>query len=287
MNNLSKGFRIFWIQLKREGLQLRVLSLFIIIGIFIYSYLEPVTVFSNTVNIGIAPWAFSHLTNDYICQIVFMSGAVYLFCTAPFQGENYFYTIYRSGRMWWQLGNVFYIVFMSFAYVGFILVTSMVSLLPHICFSNDWGKIWGTLAQTNAAAQFQIPFIVDSYIIGVFSPAEATTISFLLEFACVIWIGLIIYIFNFISHKPVGVIIGAFFVLLDVVISNSFSAKTFLISPVTLTQLKALSGINVQYGLTLRYAALFFGITLICLIGICLTLGTGKQKVGRKGKING
>lgn len=278
MNNLSKGFRVFWIQFKREGIQVRILSLFIIIAIFIYSYLEPVTLFSKTVNIGIGPWAFTHLINDYICQIVFMSGAVFLFCTAPFQNENYLYTIYRSGRVWWQLGNVLYIIFMSFLYVGFIQIISIVSLFPCISFSNKWGKIWGTLANTNAAIQFQVPFIVDNYIIGVYTPREATIITFLLEFACVIWLGLVIYIFNSISKRNTGIIIGAFFVLLDVVISNSFSAKAFLISPVTLTQLKSLSGNNVQYGLTLSYALWFFIITLTILIVICLLMGMKKHR---------
>jgi len=278
MDNVRRGFRVFLIQLKREGIQLRVLSLLIIITIFIHSYLQPIKVFSEAVNINITPWALTHLINDYICQIVFMSGAIFIFCTAPFQGENYFYTIYRAERVGWQIGNVFYIIFMSFVYVSAIQIISVISLFPHIDYVNEWGKIWGTLAQTNAWTQFQLPFTVYAYIIGVFSPAKATIISFLLELLCVIWLGLVIYILNFISRKPIGTAVGAFFVLLDAVISNSFSAKTFLISPVTLTQLKSLSGNNAQYGLTLNYSIWFFMITISILIGICLMLGKKKPR---------
>lgn len=284
MNNLSKGIQIFKIQLKGEGIQTRVLILFMIVAVFIYSYLQPIALFSKAVNIDVAPWAFPHLTNDFICQLVFMSGAVFLFCTAPFQGENYAYILHRAGRTSWQAGNILYIVVMSLLYVGFIVIMSMVSLLPHIYFTDEWGKIWGTLAQTDAMTQYRIPFMVYSYIIGVYSPAKATGISFFLETACTIWIGLVVYLFNSVSHKPVGTMPGSFFVFLDVVISNSWSARAFLFSPVTLTQLKALSGNNVQYGVTLNYAVSFFLITICGLAGICLYVGTGRRSRRVRGR---
>lgn len=272
MNNVYKGLQIFKTQFRREVMQARTAVLFILITIFIYSYLQPVALFSKAVNIPITPWAFPHLVNDFICQLVFMSGAIFLFCTAPFKGENYSYLIYRAGGKSWQIGNIAYLIIMSIIYVGFIESISVISLLPHIEFADEWGKIWGTLAQTDAGIQYRVPFMVYPYIVGVFSPMKATLISFFLETACVTWIGLIVYLFNSISQKPLGTLLGTFFVFLDVVISNSWSAKACLFSPVTLTQLKALSGNHVQYGITLNYSVLFFSITICGLIGICLSL---------------
>lgn len=65
--------------------------------------------------------------------------------------------------------------------VGFIWVLSVISLLSCTKFSGDWGIIWGTLARTNARNQYGVPFTVFAYIVGVFSPTEATAVSFLLE----------------------------------------------------------------------------------------------------------
>lgn len=263
-------------------MQTRITVLFIVIAIFLYSYLEPVVLFSKAMNIPTTPWVFPHLINDFICQLAFMSGAIFLFCTAPFKGENYSYLIYRAGRTSWQIGNIAYIVVISIIYVGFIESISILSLLPHISFVNEWGKIWGTLAQTDAIVQYGIPFMVYTYIVGVFSPIEATGISLFLETACIIWIGLVVYLFNSISQKPIGTLVGTFFVFLDVVISNSWSAKAFLLSPVTLTQLKSLSGNNLRYGVTLNYAVSFFVLTICGLIGICLSIGKKKHTERKK-----
>lgn len=284
MNNFHKGVQIFKMQLKREGIQARILILFIIIAVFVYSYLQPVALFSEAVNIRVTPWAFPHLTNDFICQLVFMSGAVFLFCTAPFRGENYVYILHRAGSASWQIGNILYIVLMSLLYVAFIETVSVISLLPHISFTSEWGKIWGTLAQTDAISQYRVPFMVYSYIIGIYSPMKATGISFFLETACTMWIGLVVYLFNSISRKPIGTMLGSFFVFLDVVISNSWPASAFLFSPVTLTQLKALSGNNVQYGVTLNYAVSFFLMTVSGLVGVCLFLGSKKLRGRRRSK---
>lgn len=275
---MNKGLRVFFYQIKQEMLQIRVLLLFMILAIFICSYLAPVADFSKAAGERITPWAFPHLINDYICQIVFAVCVVFLFCTAPFQGNAHYYIIQRSGSFYWQVGNILYIIIMSFLFVSFIWIISVVSLIPRLEFSGEWKAIWGTLARTNAGIQFRVPFSVYDYIIGVFSPARAAGISFLLEWACAVWLGLLIYLFNFLTQKPVGVAIASLFVFLDVMINNSWTPKAYLFSPVTLAQLKALSGNNLAYGLTLEYAAEFFIGTILLFIFLCLLLGSGKYR---------
>lgn len=84
---MSKSLRVFCFQLKQELVQVRVLILFMILAVFIYSYLEPVANLAQAVGEKVSPWAFPHLMNDYICQMVFMVSAVFLFSTAPLRGR--------------------------------------------------------------------------------------------------------------------------------------------------------------------------------------------------------
>ncbi len=154
---MSKGLRVFCFQLKQELVQVRVLILFMILAVFIYSYLEPVANLAQAVGEKVSPWAFPHLMNDYICQMVFMVSAVFLFSTAPFEGNAHYYIVQRSGSLSWQLGNVLYILASSFLFVGFIWVLSVISLLSRTKFSGGWGIIWGTLARTNAGNQYDVP----------------------------------------------------------------------------------------------------------------------------------
>lgn len=277
MNSINKTIRIFLYQLKREGIQIRTIIFFIIMAIFIYSYLQPVKIFSQAVEIKVTPWALPHFVNDFTCQQAFMIGCVFLFCTAPFKNKYHLYMIYRSGKASWQGGIILYIVVMSFLYLCFINIMIVLSLLPHISFETEWGKIWGTLSRTNAGSKFLVPFSVYDYIIGAFTPLKAMLISFLLEWACFVWLGLVIYILNYNFQKSIGTLVASFFVFLDVMIYNSWMPSFYLISPVTLTQLKSLSGNNMQYGLTLNYAVLFFIISLSIFIVICLTMDKAKN----------
>ena len=255
--------------------------LFMILAAFIYSYLEPVADLAQAVGEKVSPWAFPHLMNDYICQMVFMVSAVFLFSTAPFEGKAHYYIVQRSGSFSWQLGNVLYILASSLLFVGFIWIFSVISLLPRTKFSGDWGTIWGTLARTNAGNQYDVPFTVFAYIVGVFSPVEAASISFLLEWACVSWMGLVVYLFNYITKKMTGILVASFFVFLDVMIYNSWTPKAYLFSPVTLAQLKVMSGNNLSYGVSLKYAVVFFAVTITFFIVICL--GQGRKKVKKWG----
>jgi hypothetical protein len=157
-------------------------------------------------------------------------------------------------------------------------VFSVISLLSWTRFSGDWGIIWGTLARTNAGNQYGVPFTVFAYIVGVFSPVEATAISFLLEWACVAWMGLVVYLFNYITKKMTGILVASFFVFLDVMIYNSWTPKAYLFSPVTLAQLKVMSGNNLSYGVSLGYAVVFFAVTITLFIVICLGQGIKKVK---------
>lgn len=275
---MSKGFRVFCFQLKQELVQVRVRILFMILAVFIYSYLEPVANLAQAVGEKVSPWAFPHLMNDYICQMVFMVSAVFLFSTAPFEGKAHYYIVQRSGSFSWQLGNVLYILASSFLFVGFIWAFSVISLLSRTRFIGDWGIIWGTLARTNAGNQYDVPFTVFAYIVGAFSPVEATAISFLLEWTCVSWMGLVVYLFNYITKKMTGILVASLFVFLDVMIYNSWTPKAYLFSPVTLAQLKVMSGNNLSYGVSLKYAVVFFAVTIMFFIAICLGQGTKKAK---------
>ncbi len=260
---LIKSIRIFRFQLVSELSTLRTKLLFVMIGLFIYTHIEPVVNFSKSVQIKAMPWGYVHLINDFTCQPVIMIGAIYLFSSAPFRRETHTYIVARSGKMNFEIGNTLYIFIMALLYNSFLLAISIVSLGSRLSFSSAWGKIWGTLARTNAGEQFQTKFIVNDFIIGSYSPIHATLISFILELLCFAWIGYLIYFLNLLTNKAIGVIISGIFVLLDIMIYNSWADSAYVISPITLAQISTFTSVNVKYGLTLSYAFIFFTTSIL------------------------
>lgn len=270
---IHKIWRVFVYQLRRSVTSTRIVMLFIMVGIYIYSTIQPVADFSAAVGIAAGPWAFPHLVNDYICQLVIMAGVVFLFCDAPFTGESHMYIVSRSGRVAWSGGHALYIIVMSLIYVMFIILSGTLPLLSNLEWGANWGKIWGTLARTDASQQFGLQFTVNDYLIGAFTPAKAMLLSFLLEWACVSWLGLVTYLFNTLTKKMTGTFISAAFILLDIMIANEWTPGAYAFSPITLAQLRAFTGRNLTYGITLNYAVRFFIITILVLIVLCMFSG--------------
>ena len=88
-----KALRISIYNLKKTISSIRVLTVLLIVAGFILQNLEAVLNFSNLVGVRITPYAFPHLTNDYICQLVIMAGVIFIFSNAPYEDDGYFYIL--------------------------------------------------------------------------------------------------------------------------------------------------------------------------------------------------
>lgn len=268
----NKIRHVFTFQMKLAYTNQRIRLIFILAAIFVFSNLQGVLEFSQDVGIPVAPWAFPHITSDYICQLVIMAGATALFCDAPFKSDIQKYILPRAGYTAWTAGQCLYIAALSFLYIFTVFLFSIVPLLPNIGVQNSWGKIWGTLARNAVAPQYGIMFSVDDYVIGAYTPIQATILSFLLSWSCCIWLGLITYFLNDATNSCIGTFTSAGFVLLDITVANEWLPCFYKISPVTLAQLQALKGNNSLYELTLGYAFWFLGISIICLSAACILI---------------
>lgn len=276
---MGKAFRISFYQIRLRSGSLRIPLIFFMVGCFILESLRPVLEFSKAVEVPVSPYAFPHLTNDFVCQMVIMAGIVLVFCDAPFEEEGSFYLLPRAGKFYWGLGQIFYIFLMALLYVLFLLLLSVLPFLGHLAPGTEWGKIWGTLAKTNAGAQFGLTLGVTEYMVSEFQAPEALLASILLEWACAAWLGLLIYFLNKLTKSPAGTITGAFAVLLDICIANDWMNWANRFSPITLAQINAYAGWNLRYGVTPAYGICFFIFGIVG-FGILGVLANYREKLG-------
>lgn len=279
---MVKSFRISFCQLRQKMSTVRIWLIFALVGCFLLENLRPVLEFSRAVDVPVTPYAFPHLTNDFVCQLVIMAGAVMIFCDAPFESAGTRYVLPRAGRFYWGLGQVFYIFLVSFLYVLFLLALSVLPFLGDLEIGVQWGKIWGTLAKTTAGMQFGLVFSVTEHMVSEFQAPAALAGSFALEWACTVWLGLLIYVLNKLTLSPAGTIAGAFVILLDVCISNDWLSSANRFSPITLAQLNAYSGWNLRYGITLAYGICFFVFGIGILSVLCIFVNYRDRFAGRE-----
>lgn len=270
MENFIKIFRVSSYHMRMLVSTIRTPIVVLMVVCFLIQNLIPVVHFSEAVDIGITPFAFPHLTSDYVCQLIMIAGAVVLFCNAPFEDEGYLYMLPRVGRFSWALGQVFFILEVSFIYTLILFFASNIPFIGHLNLEMEWGKIWGTLAKTDAGSQYGLSFQVSEHIVSNYRTVTITAISLFLEWACVSWIGLLIYFFNKLTARSVGTFIGAFWVLLDICISNDWMGWANRFSPVSLAQVRTYSGYNLKFHITFLYGVLFFVIGIVVLILLCI-----------------
>ena len=280
MCNIRKVLRVFIVQFRQEFFCIRTAVIFLIMGIFIYSSLEPVAAMVHEFGIYASPTAFVHIMNDHICQIVLTIGMVFLYSTAPFRRDSFSYIVYRCGQRNWECGNILYLFVCSFFYTLFILFASIAALKGEQDFSvHGWGKIWGTLARTNVSVRFGIKLNVSNYLLGKYEPEEAVPVTFFLVWASFFFIGLVVYIFNLHIKRGSGIVLAGIFVFLDTMIYNSWTPWAYRISPLTLAKLTTYTNSRQHYGLTLTYAWIFMaaGIFIMCFMIFALA---GKEEKG-------
>ena len=278
MERLRKAGRISGYQMRMALGNKRMRMIILILLLFVVQTLLPVRSFCGDIHVAAAPVAFVFLVNDYICQFLIIAGAVMLFSDAPFENEGYLYMLPRAGRISWGLGRIFYIFRIAFLYVGCLMAATILPLVGYLSIQEGWGKIWGTLAKTDASLVYGLEFSVPEMIVSRYTPVEALTVSFLLELACIIWIGLFVYAGNKISRKPLGTVAGVFFTLLDICISNDWLEDAYACSPVSLAQLTTYSGYALKYHIDLRYGVCFFIIGIAVLSGLCIILNKSERK---------
>ncbi len=259
----------------------RIPFVLIIVVLYVMESLSAVLTFSRAMHIDVTPFAFVFLVNDYRIQFVIAACAVILFCNAPFEDESYQYMISRAGKLSWGLGQILYILKTSIIYIASLVIAAIIPFLGHITWSNEWGKIWGTLGKTNAGAEFGVKLSVSQNIIRQYEPVDALVISILLEFSCILCIGLIIYLGNKMTAKSMGTFIGALIAVLDICVSNDWLDWAYGFSPVSLTQLELFNGFAPKWGINLAYAEKFFMIAIVSLSVLCVAANYKEKVISR------
>lgn len=127
----------------------RIWVLFILIAIFINSYTKEIDLFAQSVQYKMSPWLFPLLYGQKYMRYILFAGVLLLFCDAPFIDEEQPYVIIRSGRKFWSIGQILYIVSASAVYFLYIIVISILLNLGNMEWNTDWGKVLGTLGTSN------------------------------------------------------------------------------------------------------------------------------------------
>lgn len=184
-----------------------------------YQTCHGIRMFALSQNLGVTPWLLPFLSCDAQKQLFIVLGATLIFGNAPFVDVNEQWKIVRAGRKNWFFGNIWYIIAASFVYTFCIAVIPIVMLIPEVGFSFGWGKVLGTLAQTNAGEVYGCQQLNYTIIID-YEPIRAMIAAFVNVWVVTILIALINYTFNLWTKRGTGAIVSSIAALSPMIITK-------------------------------------------------------------------
>lgn len=123
---------------------------------------------------------------------------------APFYDKYQLFVIMRGGTSEWVLGHIMYIFSVSILYMLCLTGISILIIFPNVCLSGEWGRIWTTLALTDAGEQFGLSFGVSGYLIFEYRPLEAMFLVGGLGFFICSFYGLCLWCLNLCVGKIIS-----------------------------------------------------------------------------------
>ena len=263
---VKKIFSIAMYSIRQWATDPRIISLFVLMSMFVWNDFEVIGDLTGRTGIKTNPLIFPFFSSNPVKQLILLAGIVFLFSDAPFINKNQPYIIIRSKRIPWVLGQILYIVMASSIYFLFLMLVSILVLLPHATFATDgWGKIIRTLAQTDVGAQIKLQFGITKEITTFYSPLEAFGLSFLLNWGVACFLGLILFVINLKFNRMLGLVVGGVILSFDLLVTNALPPAFYHFSPVSLSRLSVLDPMGVSMFPNLTYPFVFFSVSIVVL----------------------
>lgn len=263
MKVFIKIIRICQYQLRILSRNYKIFTIPVCMTIFMWNALNPFRDFLISVNEKATPFLFPFLfSNKYLAALMF-AGVVLFFIDAPFYDKHQLFVVMRSGKEKWILGQALYIVSVSVLYMIFLVIMSVIMLIPHIMFGKDWGRIWTTLAVTDATYDMGTPFNVSGKILFKYSPIQAIMIVFGLGILICAFYGFFMWCLNLFFGKIISLSVTLASIILVIRIQY-FPAWVMYVVPSAWADLSVLSE-YAFHKISIFRAAIILILAILCL----------------------
>lgn len=201
-------------------------------------------------------------------RLIMGVGIIFLFCDAPFIDSNQQFVIARAGKKRFCIAQLLYIVISAFIYTLYLAIVPCLFVISRIGFSKDWGTVFRTIAFAKDGDNGVMNILISVRLLRKYTVIEAWFYQVTIFFLVVVFLGLIIFFFNFLFGKMAGIIVAGIFLVLGQ-IPYLFVGMNWVywISPVSLAEIKYLD-IN---GRT-QYPPIWYAYTLLISLIVVLSV---------------
>lgn len=184
-------------------------------------YNAPLRNFSAEVNYPCAIWVFPFMLSQYTFLLIFFFAVIYANADIPFMQYSNMYAFIRTGRKKWGAAQLMILFFRSVVLVGITFAASVITLLPRVELTMQWGKLIKTIATNMAetASQYKYFFFYEALI--EFTPLELLLKTCVITVLVVFLLSSILFLVSIYVNRMIAISGTTAYVLLMFYVINA------------------------------------------------------------------
>ena len=218
MNKLKYG----WLDFINHFLNQRLLVFIIFQLTILHIYINSVRRFVRIADYPASPWILPFVCADVYFLLIYGISVVYVYSNTPFTQRSQMYVLMRQGKMEWVLTKIVRIWLTAFFLIMIEVCLSIFLLLPRIEWTKEWGKIYYSLALTNAADDYGVLLNFSYEMINLGSPIKIMGISLLVMFVVTGLIGTVMFAISLAINRLTAAFVGTVLAIFTVVLQNVY-----------------------------------------------------------------
>jgi len=271
--------RIAWIEVRQWRADYRAWMIFALEAVLVMRSMIGLSVYGLTHNTHTTPWVLTLLFSDAtiaknFIKVLLYAGIIVLFCNAPFVSHLTPSVLLRGKRKGWIGGEIAYVFLVSFLYLAFLIILSMLCILPTVSLSELWGSSLYRIAGGSGIEHIVYirMLLLPSDLMNKVYPEYAmgyTVITAWLSFSL---LGLLIMAANIGSgRKETGVVAAVALVAADPVVAwiaswGPVQERLYFFSPVSWTSMEHLHLVSGTSDLSFLYVLIMYLFLIALLI---------------------
>lgn len=225
---------------------------------------------------------FTLIGDNYMASGLLFCIFIWLTSGVPYKDSSYNLIIVRSDFKSWCGGTIAYLILMSLVYWLYVLIVSIVVMLPYLEFSLQWGDFYMALNRGAGNSMIGLFFTFSKKTQTLLCASQALAISFSLHVLLSILLGLVQFMMNLRNGRVPGNVIALAIVLFDFCFQGlGMPYFVYYFSPVSLCCVDLLDFTGTTPYPSVAYA---YGLLLVSngLLGVGISWSKGVQQLLRR-----
>ena len=232
-------------------------------------YIYPVKHFSILADYPATPWILPFLGQNTYFLFVYGISVVYFYSNVPFMQRNQLYVLVRQKRLYWTVYKLIGIWLSAFLLSVVEFLLSILPLFSRIEWVAQWGKLYYSLALTDATIEYGINLYFSYDLINSNTVMGTMLTMIFLLFLVTGMVGTVMFSLSVCLNRTAAVLVGTVLAVFTVVLENMYRYCEWLVffSPFSWTNLLLL------YQRTRKMApSVHMAILMIIIVGTVFTI---------------